>query len=81
MFPENKDNEVMLARIDERTRNLVDKIDALEDHVKDAYVRKDEFNSLKAQVDNNTKVRNAVIAFIGMSFLTALGALVFTGGV
>lgn len=71
----NGDLEVMIARIDERTRALNDKFDALEHRINNDFVSQQDFRVLREEVRTNTKTRNWMIATIATMFLSLLGTM------
>lgn len=76
----NDSMEVKLARIEENLKNLTqlmkDGFESIDRRLRDEFVRKEEFERIKGQVKNNTKVRNGLIAFVLTGVLASLLALI-----
>lgn len=65
--------DVVLARIDERTRRTEEDIKEIKQDVKTHYVSAEQFKSLKDKVDLHQKI---LFTVIGLICLTVLGALI-----
>lgn len=76
----NDSMEVKLARIEENLKNLTqlmkDGFEAIDRRLRDEFVRKDEFESIKIQVSSNTKSRNWTITFFFTTTIGLIGSLI-----
>lgn len=80
--------DVVMARIDERTKNTQEKVgelkravDDLEKSVNTNYVSQEAFKALVARVDLLQKIIFGVIGIVGITIVGALLKLVFIDGV
>lgn len=65
-FEQKLDDSTLLARIDERTRTMSDKIEHLEKVLEEQYVTQKEF----------APVRSVVFGMIGVMLLSVLGGII-----
>jgi hypothetical protein len=72
--------EIKLARIEENLKNLTDLMkdgfESIDRRLREDFVKKEDFEKIKSQVQNNTKLRNGLIAFVLTGVLASLLALV-----
>lgn len=72
--------DVVLARIDERTKNLDRDVTEIKTLVKEHYVTADQFKNLKDKVDLHQKILFTVIGLLCLSVLGAMFKLVIMPG-